>query len=84
MNNLSDTYSVYASDVQPDLNQLARELTHVATNVMITQKQTNILLSLLITKFHRVDKDQGPVPNRCLAVSFFQFNGRRRHMSLKI
>ena len=43
MNNLSDTYSVYASDVQPDLNQLARELTHVATNVMITQKQTNIL-----------------------------------------
>ena len=43
VNNLPDTYSLYASDVQPDLNQLARELTHVATNVKTTQKQTNIL-----------------------------------------
>ena len=43
VNNLSDTYSVSASDVQPDLDQLARELTHMATNVKITQKQTNIL-----------------------------------------
>ena len=47
VNNLSDTYSVSASDVQPDLDQLARELTHMATNVKITQRNRHIFFVII-------------------------------------
>ena len=54
MNNLSDTYSVSASDVQPDLDQLARELSicdDACDDYSETDKDS---LSLLINKFPRV------------------------------
>ena len=67
VNNLSDTYSVYSSDVQPDFNQLARELKICDDECDYYSETDKYSLSLLINKFPRVTMDQGSAPNRCFA-----------------